>query len=367
MLKTWWKIIRTIVIAVGVLLTFFAVIEIIRAYQTLYLLHPIAGYAFLAVLLGLLLWLIVYLAVALASRPAALVPPDEPASESPTPRQARRFANYLVKYLNRLAVNTVLTEPQRQTAQAAADKLKTDISSEPDVLRAAIEQTEQETIVPLLDSLDAQAEKEIRVCVAVVMAGVTLSPYKAADLMIVVYRNITMVARLIRIYNTRPRLTQQFHIAMDIINIIATVNYINMGKNLIEHLGSKVPGIGSFIDDIAQGIGAGFMTSVTGHAAIYRCRAYRRFSTEQAKDTLRSRIGGFYADVRDMFNKDILPQITRRIGDTSKDTIEKIASAIDETGSIIGKFVKAPFNAASTAVDYSKKKTLHIFRRKSSI
>ncbi len=46
---------------------------------------------------------------------------------------------------------------------------------------------------------------------------------------------------------------------MDIINIIATVNYINMGKNLIEHLGSKVPGIGRFIDDIAQGIGAGFL------------------------------------------------------------------------------------------------------------
>ena len=141
-----------------------------------------------------------------------------------------------------------------------------------------------------------------------------------------------------------------------------------MGKNLIEHLGSKVPGIGRFIDDIAQGIGAGFMTSVTGHAAIYRCRAYRPFNAEQAKDNIRTRIGSFYADVRDMFNKDILPQITRRIGDTSKDTIDKIASAIDETGSLVGKFVKAPFSAAttaaSTAVDYSKKQTKNIFRRK---
>lgn len=35
MLKTWWRIIRTTIIAIGALLTFFAVIEAIRAYQTL--------------------------------------------------------------------------------------------------------------------------------------------------------------------------------------------------------------------------------------------------------------------------------------------------------------------------------------------
>ena len=369
MLKNWWKIVRTVVIAVGVLLTFFAIIETMRAYQTLHNFHPIAGYAFLIVLIALAVWFVGYLAVALMSRPPAIVPPAMPDGESPTHHQLKRFAKYLVKYLNRLASNPSLTDDYRDMADRSADKLYDAITglTDSETLTKAIETAETETINPLLESLDDQAEKEIRASVAVVMAGVTLSPYKAADLMIVVYRNFAMVTRLIRIYNTRPRLSQQLRIAMDIINVVATVNYINMGKNLIEQLGSKVPGIGRIIDDIAQGIGAGFMTSVVGHAAIYRCRAYKAFNADEAKDTIRSRVTDFYADVRDMFNKDILPQITRRIGDTSKETIDKIASAIDETGAIIGKCVKAPFNAATAAVGYSKKKSrglTRIFRRK---
>ena len=48
MLRHWFRIIRTVVMAVGVLFAFFTVIEVLRAYQTLYALHPWAGYAFLA-------------------------------------------------------------------------------------------------------------------------------------------------------------------------------------------------------------------------------------------------------------------------------------------------------------------------------
>ena len=51
-----------------------------------------------------------------------------------------------------------------------------------------------------------------------------------------------MVVRIVKVYRARPALGEQIRIFSDIINVIATVNYINMGKNLIESLGSRVPG-----------------------------------------------------------------------------------------------------------------------------
>jgi hypothetical protein len=151
-----------------------------------------------------------------------------------------------------------------------------------------------------------------------------------------------------------------------------------MGQNLIDGLFSNVPGIGRFTDDIAQGIGAGFMTSVVGHAAMQRCEAFKGWNEQEAKDTLRSRAGDFYADVRDIFKKDILPKILKRFGDSSRDTVEKIGQVLDEIGSRVGTFVKVPFSAAvsatSTVVTAGGKVTAHsrkkmraikrLFRRK---
>jgi len=181
------------------------------------------------------------------------------------------------------------------------------------------------------------------------MAGVTLSPYKAADLLIVIYRNVVMTARIMRIYNSRPRIRQLLRTVSDIIAVVATVNYINMGKNLIEGLTSRAPFIGRYSDDIAQGIGAGFMTSIVGHAAMFRSRAYTKWNSKAAARDLKAMAADFYDDVRDMFKKDILPTILHRLGDVSRDTIDKICIALDETGNRVNSFIKVPFGAAVNA------------------
>jgi hypothetical protein len=74
MLKNWFQIIRTIVVAAGVFLCLFAFIEIIRAYQTLYALHPAIGYLFLTAILAALGWLAWYLGQS-GRRPAHTPPP----------------------------------------------------------------------------------------------------------------------------------------------------------------------------------------------------------------------------------------------------------------------------------------------------
>jgi hypothetical protein len=350
MLKTWLKIIKTGLLVFGVLLSFFAFIEVLRAYQTLYDLHPIAGYTFIAVIAASLLWLAGYLIKTITAQPPVLIPPRIGDPQSAKPRRVRRYAKYLIKYMSRLSNNPSLPADQQEKVAAAIDDLSAAVNSGKSSasLVEEITTTQDKTIRPALKILDDLAEKEIRSCVATVMAGVTLSPYKAADLMIVLYRNVVMAARIMRIYNSRPRLREQFRIAADIIAVVATVNYINMGKNLIEGLASRAPLIGKYSDDIAQGIGAGFMTSVVGHAAVQRCKAFKGFNRTKAAEKLKSKAAHFYEDVRDMFKKDILPSVVNRIGDASKETFDTIVSALDDTGNLVGNIIKIPIETAAT-------------------
>jgi len=346
-LKTWFKVIKTGLLVFGGLLSFFAFIELLRAYQTLYALHPIAGYTFAGVIFAGIIWLAAYMIKTIGAQPPVLIPPRIGDPETATHRRIKRYAKYLVKYMTRLSNNPNLAADQQEKVAAAMLELTSALNSGDD-LPETIKAVQDQTIKPALKTLDEQAEKEIRSCVAVVMAGVTLSPYKAADLMIVVYRNIVMASRIMRTYNSRPRVREQLKIAADIIAVVATVNYINMGKNLIEGLASRAPLIGKYSDDIAQGIGAGFMTSVVGHAAVQRCKAFKVFDRNEAAEKLKSKAAHFYEDVRDMFKKDILPSVVNRLGDASKETFDTIVSVLDDTSTLVGNIIRTPKDAAVT-------------------
>ena len=352
-LRTWWKIIRLVIITVGVLLSFFAVIEIIRAYQTLHELHPAAGYGFLGLLFCGTVWIVGYVAVTLASRPAVLIPPPIGDTNSATNRELRRYGRYLTKYINRLNDNAALSAEDKDKAREGMMELALALEAgdNKEAFLTAIEKAEEQVTKPILEKLNEEANRQIRDCVRDVMIGVTVSPYKAADLIIVLYRNLVMVMRIVRIYNSRPRFRQQLQILGDTIKVVATVNYINVGKSLLEGLGSRLPVIGQYTDDIAQGMGAGFMTSVAGHAAMDRCRAFKGWNEQEAMHNLRNRVSDFYADVRDIFWKDILPEITKLVGKVPKEALEKIRFALDRTGNAIP--VRTVTAAGKTAKGFS--------------
>lgn len=351
MLKHWFRIIRAVVMAVGVFLTFFAFIEVIRAYQTLRGLHPAAGYLFLIVILAALGWLGWYLWVNLAAVPRALRPPVIADPLRATPRQLKKYLHYLRRFLERLTINTAVSDEKHLHIQTALTQIEQTLAEKPtpEAMRTVIEVVENRAIRPTLEEIDALAARQVRDSMRDIMVGVTLSPYKSADLFIVIYRNIVMTIRIIRIYNARPALAEQSRILLDILNVIATVNYINMGKNLIEGLGSRVPGIGRFIDDIAQGIGAGFMTTIAGHAAMDRCRAFKGWNAAEAKRHLLSHVGDFYNDVKDIFFKDVWQGVRHRAGAAANEVGDKVADAIDETGSSLSSFVRTPVRAAAVA------------------
>jgi uncharacterized membrane protein YcjF (UPF0283 family) len=357
MLKTAWKLLRTAIIVIGVLLSFFAVLEVLRAYQTLYVFHPWAAYVFLAVVLGLLVWLAAYVWINLAAFPRPLNPPRIADVQNATDRQLKKYLRYLRRFLLRLSANGLLNESRRAALTEAAARLEMSPPADRPGMLALIRSMEDDRIRPALDALDELASRQVRDSMRDIMLFVTLSPYKSSDLLIVLYRNLMMLVRIVRVYRVRPALTEQLRIFSDIVNVIATVNYINMGKNLIEGLGSRVPGVGRFIDDIAQGIGAGFMTTVAGHAAMDRCRAFRGWNEVEAKRHMLSQVGDFYTDVKDIFFKDVWGSLRSRAGVTVGEAREKVADALDETGSALDDFIRQPIKAVYTAgqsvVDFS--------------
>ena len=75
MLKATWKLIRFTLIVVGILLSFIAFMEVVRAYQTLRDIHPVIGYLFALVIAAAVLALAVYYWKTIGSRPRVLIPP----------------------------------------------------------------------------------------------------------------------------------------------------------------------------------------------------------------------------------------------------------------------------------------------------
>jgi uncharacterized membrane protein YcjF (UPF0283 family) len=348
MLKDLLRTIKAVVVLFGVLLGFFAVLEVIRAFQTLYSLHPIAGFLFLLVLAGGGVWLGVWFVRTVRQSPGALKPPAVGEIEQADSRQLGRWAKYQIRFCQRLLDNPALDANTKQKVQSGLDSLKTAVASGTE-LPEKIKAVETEAIMPAIETLDKQANRQVRDCVRDVMLAVTLSPYKSVDLFIVLYRNVMMVGRIIRTYNNRPTLGQSIRIGLDVLNIVATVNYINMGKNLIEALASRLPGIGKLTDDIAQGIGAGFMTSIAGHAAIDRCRAFRRWNAQQAKAGLMGSVGDFYSDVRDIFFADVWGFVKLHSGQATDQVKDTIYQALDQVAQTLGQCVLVPVKAVGTA------------------
>jgi hypothetical protein len=218
-------------------------------------------------------------------------------------------------------------------------------------LEALVREIEGTTAQPLLAMLRATAEGEVRRCVRDVMAGVTLSPYRSSDLLIVLYRNGGMVLRLAELYGGRPRMGEQLAIARDTLRVVAAVNFMNLGNKLLEGLFARVPMLGRFADDVAQGLGAGFLTSAVGHAAMERCEAFHGWDRIEAVQNLRANSGRFLADVRDIFLKDILPSMRTRVPQPDWERMgESIRSAMDATMSGVDGLVTQPVLAGGRAV-----------------
>jgi len=361
MLARGWQVIRNTLIVIGVALGFFAVMEVIRAYETLRGLHPLAGALFLLVVLAGLIGLIVFYMVSVERHPPVLLPPPRPEDPAKAPRACRMYAVYLIRVMQRLAGSPALTHEQQTRLMEQAGVLNVRLARPPDTgaLMTAVDEAERVALQPAMTTLNALAEREVRTCVRDVMIAVSFSPWRSIDLLVVLYRNLGMVTRIIHVYDSRPRAREQLAILRDILAVVATVNFLNYGSKLFQNLTASVPVLGRFTDDLAQGIGAGLLTSVAGHAALDRCQAFRGWDHAAAQTGIGARLRGFIVDIKGIVTRDLVPQFLRpNEGPASERTTagapdrvrEGIDRAIDETTDLMDSFIGRPVAAAGRGV-----------------
>ncbi len=310
-----WKLFTRVLLYAGALISFLLVIELIRVYMFLHRFTPVLAWAYALVLAVFLLLGIRYIWRGMGRYPRALRPPHLPPLSEASHASLKRYVHYLIAYLQRLSGNRRLTDQERAYLLEEIDTIDGLLNHHPlneDLIRF-IQKADTEILPPIHKSLKNQAEKEIRFSVRDVMLGVTLSPYHSIDLLIVLYRNFAMIFRVMAIYETRPSPRAQLRILRDVLRVMATVNFLYVGRNLIENLFAFIPWVGRVADDIGQGLGAGLFTSAAGHAVIERCSTYGEWEKEAAVESLTAQSRDFLRDVKNIFTKDVLPDIKNRI------------------------------------------------------
>jgi uncharacterized membrane protein YcjF (UPF0283 family) len=293
------KTLERIAVIVGVALIFFAVLESIRAYDTLRGLHPWAGYGFLALAAAALFYL-VWQFRALALYRTALRPPVLPDEGELTRSEVKRSLRYLDRVTARFEANPLL-QGERSTSEtaelrAAVNRLQADPPS-PESGLAELHRIENEYIAPLLRRLDRTAESIVSDNVGLVTLGTALSPYRSIDLYIVLARNARMINRILKVYRTRPSTQETLRVFYDIARVVAAVNLLNAMDNVWAGLGRHVPKMGSLAEAVSEGMFSGLLTSVAGHAAIDRSRSYHPWKREEAARKYLGRLNRWARDV----------------------------------------------------------------------
>ena len=142
----------------------------------------------------------------------------------------------------------------------------------------------------------------------------------------------------------------------------------------MDQLFSRLPYVGRVLDDFAQGVGAGIMTSAAGHSTIYRCRSYRSWNQEEAVKTLSSHLKDYLFDVKNIFKSDVLPRSKNKII-ASADPEEKkdpqfwqkvtdgFSAAFDASETILSLTIKKPVLIGAQTVVYAGSSTFSIMKK----
>lgn len=344
-LTYWWRLFKKIALVTGVLLSFLGFIEILHAFSVLKGIHPVLGYAFLFFLIGLSVYFLRGILTQIYTRPRVLKPPPVEDINSPTEEECRTYLHYLTEVAKRLSNNPNLSSEDANLILDKTKNLASEFVTGLRIQELLVETNRLENELNfVMDKLDAKAKEEVAKSVRDIMLGVTLSPYNAADLIIVFYRNLVMVSQIISIYNNRPLLVEQVLVMRDVFKVVATVNFLNFGQKLLKHLlRIPMPVFGGVLTDITQGIGAGLMTSAAGHSTVYRCRVLRSWEKDAAVKKLSSHLRDFYSDVKNIFMNDVLPQ--------ARDKIYSAAPKEEKTDPQFWQKVTAGFEGALEAAD----------------
>ena len=304
------KIIKKAAIGIAGLVLFLLILELIRAYQTLYTFTPILGYFFVFGIVLFVSWLGYNITKTVLSLPKKIkVPPYDIRNPH---RSKVKYLKYLHKYAHRLLSNANIPADKKMALIAIRQDIQkhTNVNDEQSV-QNAINRLENEVLDIGLSYLDEEAENIVRDSVRDNILAVTFSPFRTTDSLFVIYRNLSMFNQILRIYKQRPAITEFFQTMKDVLKIVVGVNILNYTQKFTEKLMSKIPLLDRATDDILQGIGAGILTTSVGKATIRRGRCYKQWDPEKELENFGKSVSAFLSYVRGIITKDVLPRFTR--------------------------------------------------------
>jgi uncharacterized membrane protein YcjF (UPF0283 family) len=345
-LQVWWRLFRSVMIFLGILLSFLAVVEILRVYIILRDFNSWVGLGFIALLVCCILWLLIKFIIAFKRLPSAPSPPKILETDTPTQEELLACGHFLIHRMHQVLNNPKLADSEREFVDLALSRLSdklTNSLTEETILEA------QEALMKIFKPIDESAERIVHECVRDVMLGVALSPYRSADLLIVIYRNGRMILQLAQLYYTRPAPAEQIRIFKDVIAIVATVNLLNFSEKFVEKLFTQIPILGQVAGDLSQGVGAGLLTSATGHAAIERCKSVYAWNRGEEQKHLANKMSSFVIDVKNIFQADLIPRIRPRLPEVTAVT-EKVSKAFDSTAESMDQWIWSPVTKQSQAL-----------------
>jgi len=213
------KIIKKAAIGIAGLVLFLLILELIRAYQTLYTFTPILGYFFVFGIVLFVSWLGYNITKTVLSLPKKIkVPPYDIRNPH---RSKVKYLKYLHKYAHRLLSNANVPADKIMALNAIRQDIQknTNVSDEQSV-QNAINRFENEVLDIGLSYLDEEAENIVRNSVRDNILAVTFSPFRTTDSLFVIYRNLSMFNQILRIYKQRPAITEFFQTMKDVLKIV---------------------------------------------------------------------------------------------------------------------------------------------------
>lgn len=257
--------------------------------------HPVLGWAFLALFGVAFALLIVRPCLRYWSVPVALKQPRLPANDDTlTVKDVGRRMAFVERYVRNLERNPGMhehvSEVQRVREEAASLRSKIQDGSFGDAAacRKALVDFEDHQVTRLLAPLDELANKAIRAEALAVGIGTAVSFNGTVDAFIVLWRNANLVSRVATIYYGRPGVRGSLFILRD---VSAAVLIAQQMQGVMESAGGMFGNwFGKTGAALAGPVADGAVNALTtlriGYVAKARCRAFRPWN----EATLASRL-----------------------------------------------------------------------------
>ncbi len=320
----------------GIVLAAVTVVMLGRELHSLYRLaggvHPVLGWAFLA-LVGAAAVLLVGVPVYRFLRvPVALRAPRMPEHEEEwTAAHLRARADYLGRYLSALGRNPALRD-RAERISAAGRKLaevRRGLSGSKDAAaaRRSLAEFERGVLDPLLDPLDREVDRLIRAEALSVGVATALSPNGTLDAFIVLWRNANLVSRIANIYYGRPGIRGSLKILRDVSAAMFLAGFL---EGLSEMAGSFFRGVFGSLAGIVAGplLDGGVNALATlriGYLAKARCRSFKAWTDATRRQALAEALGA--ARKR---SKEVFAEIAKAAGGTLSDLTGRVGRGVKD-------------------------------------